>query len=378
MDIQIDQPALSRALRLANRVVSAKATAPIRQTVLLETEPARLSLTATDAQLGLTVGLAAEVMESAEVAVPARLLAEYVAHLPADPVRLALDGAGRRLRATCGRFTATFATLDPGDFPRLPSPDEGTALDIEAGALRDAIERVAFAAARDETRPILTAVLLELGREGVSLAATDGFRLGRVGLKAAAGTGQQLLVPARALVEFSRLLPGAKIARLVLIPENRGVYLVADDTRLFTRLVEGRFPAVERVIPGEWRTRLTVETAALRQAVRVAGLFGEGETHPAVLEVEPGKLRLRARGDDTGEAESELPVALEGESQAVAVNTRLLGEVLDVARHPQLELSWTTPQAPIVVREKQPASALDLWILMPLWDPALARKDTAA
>ena len=378
MDVVIDQPALGRALRLASRITSARGAAPILQTVVLKTEAARLSLTATDTQLGVTVGLAAESEKSGEVAIPARLLTDYVAHVPAEPIRLALEGAGKRLRATCGRFTATFATVDCGDFPRLPGVDETTAVDFDAGAFRDAIDRVAFAAARDETRPVLMAVLLEFGREAVSLAATDGFRLARASLPSAAGSAGQLLVPARALPEFARLVSGAKTARLARLPENRGLSLVVQDTQLYTRLIEGSFPDIDRVIPGEWRTRLTVETTALRQAVRVAGLFGEGETHPTVLDVEPGKLKLRARGDETGEAESELPVALEGDSQAIAVNARLVGEILDVVRHPQLELAWTTPQAPVVVREKEPSGPSDLWVVMPLYDPGLARHDAAA
>jgi DNA polymerase-3 subunit beta len=378
MDVVIDQPALGRALRLASRVTPARGAAPILQTVLLATEPARLSLTATDTQLGVTVGLAAESKKCGEVAVPARLLTDFVAHLPAEPLRLALEGGGKRLRATCGLFTATFASVDCKDFPRLPEVDEATAVAVDASAFRDAIERVAFAAARDETRPVLTAVLLEFGREAVNLAATDGFRLARASLPSAADSAEQLLVPARALAEFGRLLTGAKAARLVRVPENRALFLVLQETRLYTRLIEGRFPDIDRVIPGEWRTRLTVETAALRQAVRVAGLFGEGETHPTVLEVEPGKLKLRARGDETGEAESELPVALEGDSQAIAVNARLVGEILDIVRHPQVELAWTSPQAPIVIREKEPSGACDLWVAMPLYDPALARHGAAA
>jgi DNA polymerase-3 subunit beta len=256
--------------------------------------------------------------------------------------------------------------------------DEATAVDVDAGAFRDAIERVAFAAARDETRPVLTAVLLEFGRDAVSLAATDGFRLARARLPSAAGGTGQLLVPARAFAEFGRLLTGAKTVRIACLPDNRGLSLVVQDTRLYTRLIEGQFPNLDRVIPGEWRTRLTMETTALRQAIRVAGLFGEGETHPTVLEAEPGKLKLRAKGDETGEAESELPVALEGDSQSIAVNARLVGEILDIVQHPQLELTWTTPQAPIVVREKVRSGAKDLWVVMPLYDPALGRRDAAA
>ena len=376
MELTVPQPALSRALRLVARATPARPTLPILQMVLLAAEPGRVRLTATDSELAMTTTVAADVAREGKVAIPARLLGEYVAQLPSEPVRLSFDAARHRVRAACGPYVANLATADADDFPAFPTTDERSAFDFEAGRLRTALERVAFAAARDESRPVLSGVLFDFGAEGLTLAAADGFRLARARIAEATGAATQLLVPARAVGEFARLLADAEVARLAVAPEGRGVALVVGETLLYTRLIEGRFPEIDRLIPTDSRTRVTVETAALRQAVRVAGLFGGGDARPVRLDATADRLHLQARDAETGDAESDLSAALDGEPQAIVLNTRLLAELLEAATCDRLELRWSSPQTPVVIREAGHTESPELWLLMPLFDPALARQDS--
>ncbi|MBI4496627.1 MAG: DNA polymerase III subunit beta [Chloroflexi bacterium] len=376
MDLTIDQSTLGRALRLVARITPAKAALPILQMVLLEAEPSRLRLTAADGELGVTITLAADVAAAGRAAIPARLLSEYVSQLPAEPLRLTLDSGTQRVRAVCDRFQAALATADPEDFPVFPAADDAQALELDGQRLQDAITRVAFAASRDQSRPVLSCVLFDLGPEGLSLAAADSFRLARSRVPEAVGATRQLLVPARAAVEFGRLLDGGEAARLVPTPDGRGLYLRVKETTLFTQLMDGRFPDIERVIPQEWTTRVTIETTAFRQAVRVASLFGAGEARPVRLDAEAGRLHLHARGDDVGDAHSEIAVRVEGEPGAVVLNTRLLADLLDAASGPHLDMAWTSPQAPVVVRQTGQPEAGDLWVIMPLYDAALMQRQT--
>ncbi len=381
MDFTIDQSSLSRALRLVGRAVPTRASLPILQAVLLEAEPGRLKLSATDTDLGVVTTLAADVSQLGRAAMPARLLTDYVSQLPAESVQLALDPARQRVRATCGRFKADLAILDPEGFPQFPARDEQRTFELAPSALRKAIERVVLAASRDDSRPVLTAVLFDFGETGLTLAAADGFRLARARLPEAVGASRQLLVPARAVAEFGRLLAEGEKARIALTPDDRGIHLVVGPTTLYTRLVEGRFPDIARVIPTTWQTKVAVDTHHFRQAVRLTSLFGQqGANRPVVLEAETGTLRLRARGDETGEAESELAATLEGEAQAIALNTGLLSDVLDVVDAAELRLSWTRPTLPLVVQEAGGTLDDDLFILMPLHDPTLvaARQAQAA
>lgn len=236
-----------------------------------------------------------------------------------------------------------------------------------------------FAAARDDSRPILAAVLFEVGEPGLTIAAADGFRLARANIPGVAGDACHLLVPARAVVEFGRLLVDAETARLITTSDGGGVHLVADGTTLFSRLVDGRFPDIDRVIPQAWRTRVVVQTASFRQAVRVAGLFGkDGQVRPVVFEARPGGLRLLARGDETGEAEGEVAAVVEGDSQSVALNSRLLVDLLDAIDGKQLELSWMSPQSPVVVCEVGRETSTDLSLAMPLHLPTAVQVQAEA
>ena len=374
MDLTVDQNALNRALRLVSRAAPTRASLPILQMVLIEAEPGRVRLTATDADLAMTTGVPADVATVGRIALPARLLGDCVANLPTEPLGIKLDPEQHRARITCGRFQAALATADPEDFPALPAIHEPGAIDLEAGRLRTAIERVVFAAARDESRPVLSAVLFDFGDEGLTLAAADGFRLGRTRLPEAQASAQRLLVPVRAVAELGRLLVDAERARLILTPDSRGVGFVVGETTLYTRLIEGQFPDFERVIPRDCSTRVSVEAAAFRQAVRVAGLFGNGEARAVVVEALNDRLQLHARGDETGEAEGELPAVLAGEPQAVALNTRLFADLLDAMSAPMLELGWSSPQTPVLLRESGRAGSNDLWIIMPLHDPSLLKR----
>lgn len=379
MDITVDQFTLALALRLVSRATPTRSTLPILQTVRLDAQRDRLILATTDLELGMTTSAAADVSDPGSVCVPARLLSEYVAQLSTEPVRLTLNLEGHRLRLSSGRFVANIATMDAAEFPILPPPDTTRALTLEVTRLREAIARVAFAAARDDTRPILTAVLFDFGQDGLTLAAADGFRLARARMAGVSAATQQLLIPARAVTELGRVLGDAESVRLAPTAESRGAYFIIGETTLFARLIEGRFPDVDRVIPQDGKTHVTIETTSFRQAIRVAGLFGgSGDARPVVLDTAPGRLHLRARGDETGDAEADLPAELEGDPQAIAVNTRLLADALDAVDAARIQLSWSSSHTPLVLREEGRGESADVTVVMPLADQNLTRKPTAA
>jgi len=373
MDVTIEQSSLARALRAVGRIVPTRATLSVLQAAVLAARDGRLTLRATDIELALTTSIPADVAVPGETALPARLLAEYVTQLPTGPVRLTLEPERGRVRVTAARFVARVATLDPSEFPTFPAVADDRAIDLDATTFRAALGRVTFAAARDESRPVLAAVLFAFGAEGLTLAAADGFRLARVHLAGLVAAEQRLLVPARAVAEFVRLLEGTEGVRFVPAADGRGVALRTGETTLYTRLIEGTYPDIERVIPRECATRVIVDAASFRQAVRVSGLFGSGDARPAVVEAGPDRLHLRARGDETGDAESDLPATIHGEPRAVALNTRLLTDLLDVVEDGQLEISWNSPQTPVRVREAGHAADSAVWVVMPLHDPALTR-----
>jgi DNA polymerase-3 subunit beta len=420
MELTVEQPDLARALQTVARVAPVKFGPPFTRAVLLEAEPGRLALRATDLELGVATAAPATVAAPGRAAVPARLLAEYVARLPAGTVRLSLTEGGARLTATCAPYAAALATVDPTEFPELEAPtgDPGSEaleveLEVDAGALRGASARVAFAAARGETRGVFRSVLVAAGPGGLTLVASDGFRLARARVPAGVRGGgplpeQELLVPARAVTEIGRVLAAAgdEAVRLAFRPDAPDLRLEAGETTVVVRLADGRFPDLERVVPQTWATGVAVETEALSRAVRVAGLFGTasrtagtngtGDVRPVVLRPTPRGLRLTARGAETGDAETELPATVYGRPEAVALDTRLLAEVLDAASAEWLQLAWQSTSSPVAIRERPspPAPApggevggrgagdepdsRDVWVVMPLLLPLESAAPAAA
>jgi DNA polymerase III subunit beta len=309
------------------------------------------------------------------------VLSDYLAELPPEPVHLAYEPDGQRVHAHCGRFSARLATQPADDFPTVSAGGAGPALELPADELRAAIDRVAFAAAHEDARPVLAAVQLRADGDGVTLVGCDGFRLARACLPTAVGATASYLVPARVIAEYARLLAEAQTACISASADGHVLYCQAGDGAVVGRLLDGRYPDTERIVPAEWRTRLTVATAGLRRAAQTAHLFGAEERgRPVLLEATAGHLRVRAQGDERGDAVSELNAALEGEPQAITLDGRLFTSVLDAAAARTHELSWQHPRAPLLVREvgarrrgEQPDPA-DLWLLMPLNPAAQAEQ----
>lgn len=384
MNVTVDHAAFARALRLVGRVIPSRTTLPILQTVLIIAEPGRLILRASNVELALATAVAAHVDSTGQVAVPARTLTEWVSELPPEPVALVSDPGGGRLRARSSRFTSRLAATPAEDFPTLPAADQNSAVDLDSAPLRAAISRVAFAAATDDRRPVLAAVRLAFGPNGIGLAACDGFRLALASAPGGQASGDQFLVPARAIAELSNLLDGIDKVRMLMAPERRALHFVAGSSTLTALLLEGTYPDVERLVPSGWKTRVIAERTELQKAVHAARLFGAANAgHPVMLAVAPGRLDVRARGDERGDATCGLPATTEGDSQAICLNGRLLADVLDSARAPELELNWEHAYSPVVVREtdsRQPTSLdrSDVWLLMPLKDSAFAETGTAA
>ena len=373
MDLTIDQPSLARALRLAARVAPMKSPLPILQHALLVAEPGRLTVTACDHDLAALTTLAAAVAAAGRAALDARLLAGYVAGLPPGAVRLTLDGARGRARATCERSSAQFAIWAAEDFPVLPgAADSG--LDLDASALGRALARVMPAVAREHAaNPALTAVQFVLDADGLTLAACDGSRLARARVSdcPVADAPAELLVPWRGAAEFARLLDGAQegasLARLIRTADDRGLWLAHGDTALHARLAEGAYPAVAALVPQRWATRVTVGADALRGALRLGALFGDRDQRPVLLDAAGGRLRLLAAEGEGGHAETILPdAAIEGADAAIMLDAPLVAALLDaVPKASRLVLAWEGPGAALTIRE-QWRDAADLWLAMPL------------
>jgi DNA polymerase-3 subunit beta len=263
---------------------------------------------------------------------------------------------------TCGRYEANIAGIDAEDFPPIPTVSGGASFAMEAAALKEAIGQVVFAAAPDDTRPVLAGVLVRLSHGTLTLAAADGFRLAvRTVEVPAPGPDLQMIVPARALTEVARLLPteeGEQVTVSCTANQNQ-VLFAFGKTEVTSRLIEGQFPDYQRIIPGEAKTQVVLSTGDFLRATRAATVFARDNSNIVRLECTPpregaelaqGRVLVKSTSAEMGDNEGHLDASIQGEETQIAFNGKYLRDALEVIDSQQVALQITGPSSPGILR----------------------------
>jgi DNA polymerase-3 subunit beta len=332
---------------------------PITNNVLLATDQSRLKLIATNLEMAISCWIGAKVEEEGAITVPARLLNEFVGSLPAERVDISLSPQAKTLELHCARFEARISGVDAKDFPPIPKVDEGITTRVEVEALRRGISQVVFAAASEESRPVLTGVDAEFDGDLLTLAAADGFRLAVYKLAIINPVSQRVeaIIPARTLIELNRLMADEEEAvEITLNPGKSQVLFRLKNTELVSQLVQGTFPKYTQLIPQSYNTRVMVDVAQFLRATKAASIFardGSGVVRLVMApggELAPGKLTISARSEEIGDDVGEIDAIVEGEEAKIAFNGKYLADVLSVLHETQVALETTNPSSPGVIR----------------------------
>ncbi len=355
MRFLLDRDALRMGLAAVGGAVSHRHTLPPLQGVLVEASADEgLSLTATNLEIGIVCRLQAEVVGEGATVVPARLLSQFVGSLPAGPITAELDSPSETLRLGCGHMKARIKCIAADEFPILAMPDEGKALAIDARLLREMIGQVAYAAAPDDSRPVLHGVLVEVSPAGITMAAADGYRLAKrsASVEPAPDWEGSAIIPASAMREVASALKGVEgAARIIFSQEQARVAFSMGGLRIMSQLVEGTFPEYQQIIPTSHKTRARLGAAALVHAVRAASLFApvvDRTIRRVNLAFDASKVRVSASAH-AGANESELDCILEGEPIEVAMNPSYMAETLDSVPTEEVVIDLIAPASPVVV-----------------------------
>lgn len=354
------QENLKRGLATVSHAVAGKSTLPVLSNVLLATDEGRLKLAATNLEVGITHWIGAQIQEEGAVTVPAKLLADVVGGLPNDKVTLTLDARTQSVKVECGRFTSNIKGIEAEEFPSIPTiADREPAAVLPPDVLREAIDQVAFAAASDDSRPVLAGVLVRMHDARLFLAAADGFRLATrtVALPEPVAQQAEFIVPARALAELSRIAAEAEgTVSITIAPGGSQVLFHTESTELVSRLIDGKFPDVERIIPQQYVTRSVLDTAELAKAVKLASYIATASQNVVKLTMEPGgelgpgRLVISANAAEVGDNTGELDAMIHGEGGQIALNVKYLSELLGVVKTAQIALETQTPSSPGVFK----------------------------
>jgi DNA polymerase-3 subunit beta len=356
-----ERDVLLEALGTAGRAVAARGgLQPAHAGIRLQVDGDVLRFTGSDTDLTIEVELPLTGATDGTAVVPARLTADWVRALEPGAVTVESDSDEAHLSA--GRSQCDMRIVPADDFVAL-TPASGDGVQLEGAAFADALRQVVPAAGREDTRPILTGVLMAAEGTGVRLVATDSYRLAVRDLTGATvlGEGQKVLVPSRALGELARLLGGATDVTLYL-GEFEATFSVGH-TRLTTRLIEGEFPNYRQLIPSSYPNRLTVAKEQLLDAVRRVKLLAR-ESAPVRIELKPGGLELTAATQDVGQAREELDAKYEGAEMVVAFNPDYLIAGVEAATGDEVVLETLDALKPAILRSTETADFL--YLLMPV------------
>jgi len=360
MNISVMQENLARGLQTVSRAVSSRATLPVLANVLLKTQDAGLKLTATNLEIGISSWVPGKVEGEGEITVPAKLITDLVASLPNQRIDLELSVKDRTLKLTCGSSRASIKGIEADEFPVVAAIGEAPTTAVASRALREALTEVVFAAASDESRPILTGVLTRFAGETVTLAAADNYRIAVRTLTVERPVGAELtiVVPARSYAELIRILPDSDDPIEVTVTPNRSQVLFhVEGTDLVSRLIEGQFPNYEPVVPKRdaWTARAVVDREAFLAGTRRASIFARDSANIVKVEVggdgsEGSGIAITAHAADVGDNADSLEAAVEGSPTTIAFNARYLIDVLANLGSDEAALELSGPLAPGVVR----------------------------
>jgi DNA polymerase III subunit beta len=342
-----DRDLLSEGLQTVQRGVSSRPGIPALTGVLMEAgSSGTLTLTTTDLEVSARLIVEVQAQEEGVALVPARLLSDTVKSLSDAPVEFESDHSQARIR--CAAYEGALRLLPAEDFPAI-QPPSGTVVVGEAARFAEAVSQVARAASRDEARPVLTGVLIEVSREGVTMVSTDSYRLAVRDLVATATGEGKAIVPERAMSEAGRAAAGLEKGEVQLSLDESQVAFQIGNLTLTSRLIEGEFPNYRQLLPEAYESRLTVSRQQLIDAVRRVGLLAR-DTSPVRLEFNALGVKLSSSSPDLGQAVEAVEARYEGEDITAAFNPNYLADGLAAAMGETVRLEVRDGLKPGLIR----------------------------
>ena len=334
---------LANALGIVARGLSSRSAVQVLTGILLQVEEEKLMLAATDMEVSLRVSVSGEVRGDGAVVVPGRLLTDLARLLPDETVSLSYEMGDGILTIASGSYSSRVNVFSADDFPRLPALDASLHT-IAAPALLGTIEKVARAASRDESRPVLTGILVRFEGDTLIMAATDSYRLA-VKETSLGESGPELdaIIPARALQELARLAAGTEEVSLG-VHENHVIFGVGD-VWLTSRRIDGQFPNYKQLLPEAFELEVTTLREPLLNVVRRAAVMAQRNA-PLRLRFEEGELTVSAQSQDVGEARESLQLDYAGEPLEIGFNPDFLRDGLEAVGGETVQLKLINPLRP--------------------------------
>ncbi len=364
MKIKLSREILLPALQAANNVVERRQTLPILSNLLFQADGDGVRIGATDMEVELSYGLDIKPGEEGALALPARKLFDICRALPAD-AELSIDGSGAKTKIASGRSRFSLASMKADEFPSIGAFDVKVEFQLASEALTDLLESTHFAMAHQDVRYYLNGLLLEMDANRVRAVATDGHRLALTDkdIELELDAPRQLILPRKGVLEIERLLNSAEEQVSVAIGDNH-FRVTSGGQSLTTKLIDGRFPDYERVIPRESSNVVTADREALRAGLSRASILSNEKFRGIRLILKKNLLTAVAHNPEQEEAEEEIEVDYSGDAMEVGFNVSYLLDVLGVMRSENVRLDLIDASSSCLMRA--PEDERSRYVVMPM------------
>jgi DNA polymerase-3 subunit beta len=365
MKLSTRRDALFAQLQTVTRAASTRSAVQALSGVQIAAREDGIELRATDMEIGLRVPLDGDVVREGGVVLPARLLVDVVRALPGDAVSLELRASEQDVEIVAGSATFHIRTLRLEDFPPFPEPESEGRVSVPGDAFVDTVLKVARSASRDETRPVLTGILVSAAGDELRMVATDSYRLSvkETKLDESLDGSFEANVPARALQELSRIVQHGDSERLTVSVRTNQVVFEADGIVLSSRLIDGQFPNYRQLLPDAYEHELQLAGGEVSEVVRRISLLAQ-KNAPLRLAFAEGELTVSARTPDVGEASETLPVPFQGEPLEIGFNPEFLRDGLESVESGDVVLKLISPLRPGLIQAADGSGFV--YLLMPI------------
>lgn len=365
MKISLSTSELLSELQTVTRVASTRSAVQALSGVMISAEDGSSEMLATDMEVGLRVPLHASVDRPGSVVLPARLLLDVARALPAELVTLELRAQEQDVELVSGSATFHLRTLRAEDFPSLPTPVSENRVSLPAQAFVETVTQVARSASRDETRPILTGILVSASNSELRMVATDSYRLSvkETVLESPLQGSFEANVPARALQELARIAQHTQSGEVAVSVGQNQVIFELDHVVLSSRLIDGQFPNYRQLLPGSVEHELRLASAEFADVVRRVSLLAQ-KNAPLSLSFREGEVTVSAQTPDVGEASETIPVPFQGEPLEIGFNPEFLRDGLESVEASELVLKLISPLRPGLIESGEGAGFV--YLIMPI------------
>ena len=329
-------------LSSVSRSAGIRSQLPVLGNVLIQADSDRVKISATNLEIGVVKSVKADVIEEGEITIPAKMLVDVISNLSGEKIEI--SASDESVELTTPTFSSSLNGISATEFPNIPLSGKQAA-SIDPKLLVKALPEVIFSAAVDDGRPILTGILTEINNKKLQLVATDGYRLAHKSVVTESDSSFKALVPRRTFEEVIRLIgedESDEIKVAVSDDQNQIVFSFGN-TQLSSRLIEGQFPAWEKIIPTEIKVRIITDRSELLKAVKLASVFARGEANTVKLQNLDKKLVLTSETKELGSQKKEIDAECEGGEIQISFNTKYLQDSLSAFSSSQVIIELSGP-----------------------------------